>query len=121
MKQHEMKALIDTVTDIAWTHTCDKTTLREDIANALLPVLPADRCELPPKGWRCQRMGGHTGPCAAVPDSAALIADTVVEYHRKMQDIISRARDFDSAGMGVLVDELVDELQKVNDEYSPNK
>jgi hypothetical protein len=24
-------------------------------------------CDLPPAGWRCTRMPGHSGPCAAVP------------------------------------------------------
>lgn len=25
------------------------------------------QCSLPPKGWRCTRGRGHTGPCAAIP------------------------------------------------------
>ena len=24
-------------------------------------------CDRPPKGWRCSRMPGHDGPCAARP------------------------------------------------------
>lgn len=24
-------------------------------------------CTLPPTGWRCTRVAGHSGPCAAVP------------------------------------------------------
>jgi hypothetical protein len=27
------------------------------------------QCMVPPKGWRCTRMAGHEGPCAAVSDS----------------------------------------------------
>ena len=27
------------------------------------------RCEVPPKGWRCTRVAGHEGPCAAVPNT----------------------------------------------------
>jgi hypothetical protein len=28
-----------------------------------LPTL----CKIAPKGWRCTRLAGHSGPCAAVP------------------------------------------------------
>ncbi len=28
----------------------------------------ADRCKVPPLGWRCLREAGHEGPCAAIPD-----------------------------------------------------
>lgn len=26
-------------------------------------------CTVPPSGWLCTRHRGHTGPCAAIPDS----------------------------------------------------
>lgn len=29
-------------------------------------------CTVPPDGWRCTRVAGHDGPCAAVPDSRSL-------------------------------------------------
>jgi hypothetical protein len=32
------------------------------------------RCNLPPKGWRCNAEAGHDGPCAAWPDSLWLRA-----------------------------------------------
>ncbi len=27
----------------------------------------AQQCQLPPSGWRCTRIKGHDGPCAALP------------------------------------------------------
>ena len=36
----------------------------------------AERCDLPPLGWRCTRTAGPEGPCAAVeaPEDAELVA-----------------------------------------------
>lgn len=28
------------------------------------------RCDIPPRGWRCTRASGHSGPCAAVPNAS---------------------------------------------------
>jgi hypothetical protein len=27
-----------------------------------------DRCTVPPRGWRCTRVAGHPGPCAAIEE-----------------------------------------------------
>lgn len=32
-------------------------------------------CDVPPKGWRCTRERGHSGPCAAIPIMAAADAE----------------------------------------------
>lgn len=32
-----------------------------------LPILGPEACNVPPQGWRCTRLAGHEGPCAAVP------------------------------------------------------
>lgn len=29
---------------------------------------PKMKCDVPPKGWKCSRMKGHEGPCAATPE-----------------------------------------------------
>lgn len=36
----------------------------------------AERCDVPPPGWRCTRKAGHEGPCAAVeaPEDLELVA-----------------------------------------------
>jgi hypothetical protein len=31
------------------------------------------RCDVPPAGWICTRLRGHTGPCAAVPHRPPLL------------------------------------------------
>ena len=33
-----------------------------------IPLAGGAPCTLPPPGWLCTRVAGHTGPCAAVPD-----------------------------------------------------
>lgn len=32
-----------------------------------------EKCAKPPAGWRCTRIVGHSGPCAALPVSDALV------------------------------------------------
>jgi len=36
-------------------------------SQALAAQTPAV-CTVPPPGWRCTRVAGHDGPCAAVPE-----------------------------------------------------
>lgn len=46
-----------------------RDTKQEDkAADPLLDVNAHVNCTLPPKGWKCTRFSGHTGPCAAVAD-----------------------------------------------------
>ena len=35
--------------------------------DTLFPVGHKETCKLPPAGWTCSRVSGHTGPCAAYP------------------------------------------------------
>lgn len=37
---------------------------------AMITIILADECDVPPEGWRCTRARGHLGPCAAVPRAA---------------------------------------------------
>jgi hypothetical protein len=37
---------------------------------------PTGVCHLPPPGWRCTRISGHVGPCAAIPETDELKSST---------------------------------------------
>ncbi len=45
----------------------------------------ADPCDVPPPGWRCTRVKGHDGPCAAI--AAAPATDRVAELEAARQPV----------------------------------
>ena len=40
---------------------------------------PANRCDLPPRGWRCNLERGHGGPCPAYPSRSRFLWEALVE------------------------------------------
>lgn len=49
------------------------------------------QCTMPPKGWRCTRGAGHTGPCAAVHESLDPDAPDNDARHLELQHAADRA------------------------------
>jgi len=51
-------------------------------------------CTLPPAGWRCTRVAGHEGPCAAVPIDAKLIIIVVWQDFTVHETTIYKLEDY---------------------------
>jgi hypothetical protein len=59
-----------------WQRGFEPKEYKREILGEWQPTpMPAfERCQLPPPGWRCTRVGGHRGPCAAVEDGTPMPA-----------------------------------------------
>lgn len=69
-----------------------------------------DECQVPPPGWRCTRVPGHPGPCAALPSTGhdvAQLLDLAVlrkyeETRKQLQEDVAEIVQHVASGVGGL-------------------
>lgn len=64
--------MTETIRPDCWkNHAEGEQTKPPEIGDPAIRPANAPACTLPPEGWSCTRIKGHSGPCAAVPKETA--------------------------------------------------
>jgi hypothetical protein len=83
------------VTEIALTPTQAAMLTCKGVDH--IPGWTPDRCQSPPKGWRCNLPFGHEGPCPAWPDTIWLKLKWAIKL-RSLSILFGRHLNFKDNG-----------------------